>query len=170
MNKIFTQHCRVTKWCGPKCVNNREVVTSRCHGHNISWSQQTVVLQIWQKKENEKMDRYEFPVLDSTDSPYFSSTVRQCKWPSVSGNIVEIQKFCYHGNMTSHLSLCKPFSAIHSRGTKPPCWKAINALAQAKQKAYIVNMVISFVHLLPRSLLLNRMAVLNHENDQLLKA
>ena len=50
MNKVFTQHCRVIKWCGPKCVNNTEVVTSRCHGHKISGSQQTVVLQIWQKK------------------------------------------------------------------------------------------------------------------------
>ena len=51
MNKLFTQHCRVTKWCGPKCVNNKEVVTSRCHGNKISGSRQTVVLQIWQKKK-----------------------------------------------------------------------------------------------------------------------
>ena len=104
MNKIFIQHCRVTKWCGPKCVNNREVVTSRCHSNEISGSQETVVLQTWDEKEKEKMDRYEFPVSDSTDRAYFSSIVRQCKWPSLSGNIVEIQKFCYHGNVTSHLS------------------------------------------------------------------
>ena len=52
MNKIFTQHYRVTKWFGLKCINNREVVTSRCYGHKISGSQQTVVLQIWQKRKN----------------------------------------------------------------------------------------------------------------------
>ena len=92
MNKIFIQHCLVTKWCGPKCVNSREVVTLRCHGNKI-----------WQKKK-EKMAMYEFPVHDSTDSPYFSSIVRQCKWLSLSGNIVKIQKFCCHGNVTSHLS------------------------------------------------------------------
>ena len=51
---------------------------------------------------------YEVPVHDPTDSPYISSIVRQCKWPSLSGNIVEIQKFCYHGNMTSHLFI-SPF-------------------------------------------------------------
>ena len=49
---------------------------------------------------------------------------------------------------------CEPFSAIHWRGTKPPCWRARNALTQAKQKAYIVNMVISFVYLLPMTLAL----------------
>ena len=35
--------------------------------------------------------------------PYVSSLVRQCKWPSLSRKIVEIQKFCYHGNVTSLL-------------------------------------------------------------------
>ena len=48
---------------------------------------------------------YEFPVHDCTQeqngSPCFSSIVRQCKWPSFLRKIVEIQKFCYHGNFTS---------------------------------------------------------------------
>ena len=126
MNKIFTQHCRVTKWCGPKCVNNTEVVR-----HVAMVTKFLDLNKLWSCKygrKKEKMDMYEFPVHDPTDSPYISSIVRQCKWPSLSGNIVEIQKFCYHGNMTSHLSLYKPFSAIHSRGTKPPCWRARNAL------------------------------------------
>ena len=35
--------------------------------------------------------------------PYFSSIVRQRKWLLLLRN-VEIQKFCYHGNVTSHLS------------------------------------------------------------------
>ena len=62
--------------------------------------------------KKEKMAMYEFPVHDSTDSPYFSSIVRQCKWLSLSGNIVKIQKFCCHGNVTSHLSsLCALFSS-----------------------------------------------------------
>ena len=52
---------------------------------------------------------YDFPVPDCTQeqngSPQFSSIVRQCKWPSMSRMIVEIQKFCYHGNLTSRFSL-----------------------------------------------------------------
>ena len=31
----------------------------------------------------------------------FSSIVRRWKWPSLSRNIVEIQKFCHYGNMMS---------------------------------------------------------------------
>ena len=42
----------------------RKVVTSRCHDRKICGSQQTVVLQIWQK--NDKNDMYDFPVHDYT--------------------------------------------------------------------------------------------------------
>ena len=42
---------------------------------------------------------------EQNGSPQLSSTVRQCKWPSMSRTIVEIQKFCYHGNLTSRFSL-----------------------------------------------------------------
>ena len=46
---------------------------------------------------------YDFPVHDCAQeengSPYI---VRQCKWPSLSRKIVEIQKFCHHGNILIH--------------------------------------------------------------------
>ena len=32
----------------------------------------------------------------------------------------------------------RPFAAGHSRGTKPPCWRANVALGQDKQKTYII--------------------------------
>ena len=51
---------------------------------------------------------YNFPVHDSTrdqnGSPNFSSIVRQCKWPSLSREIVEIQKICLNGKVKSHFS------------------------------------------------------------------
>ena len=83
-------------------------VTLPCyHGNKISGSQQTVVLQMlhWKKPT---VGVYDFPLLDCTQdengSPFFSSIVRQWKWPSLSRTMVENQKFCYHGNMTSHTS------------------------------------------------------------------
>ena len=51
---------------------------------------------------------YDFPVHDCTRDqngvPYFSSIVRQCKWPSLSREIVEIQKICFNGKVKSHFS------------------------------------------------------------------
>ena len=45
------------------------------------------------EKKNEKIDMYNFLVHDCTQkqnsSPYFSSIVQQCKWPSLSRKIVE---------------------------------------------------------------------------------
>ena len=74
----------------------------------VSGSQQTVVLQIIMTENSKKVDMYDFPVHDYTQeqngSPYFSSTIRQCRWPSLSKKIVVIQKFCYHGTVTSHSS------------------------------------------------------------------
>ena len=32
----------------------------------------------------------------------------------------------------------RPFAVSHSRGTKPPCWRARVALGQDKQKTYII--------------------------------
>ena len=32
----------------------------------------------------------------------------------------------------------RPFVASHSRGTKPPCWRARVAVSQDKQKTYII--------------------------------
>ena len=79
---------------------------SRCSGSKISESQQNVALQIWQEKKNEKIDVYKFHdyTQEQNDSPYFSSIVRQCKWPSISRKMIEIQTFCCHGNLTSHFT------------------------------------------------------------------
>ena len=70
----------------------REVVTSRCHGSKISGFQQTVVLQILEGKKI--LDMYDFPAW------LHSGTIRQLKLPSLSRKVVEIQKFCFHGNVT----------------------------------------------------------------------
>ena len=51
---------------------------------------------------------YDFPMHDWTRDqngvPYFSSIVRQCKWPSLSREMVEIQKICFSGKVKSHWS------------------------------------------------------------------
>ena len=56
---------------------------------------------------------YDSSVHDCTQeqngNPYFSSIVRQCRWPSLSRKIVETQKVCYHGNLTSHFLLYGPY-------------------------------------------------------------
>ena len=48
------------------------------------------------------------PALDCTQeqngSPYFPSIAPQRKWPSLTLQIVEIQKSCYYGNVTSQFS------------------------------------------------------------------
>ena len=58
-------------------------------------------------ERNEKVGMFVFPVDDSTPNKarYFSSMDRQCKWPSLSRKIVEVQKFCNHGNVTSYFFL-----------------------------------------------------------------
>ena len=47
---------------------------------------------------------YDFPVHDYTQdqngSPYFVSMFQQCKWPFLLREILEINKFCYHGNLS----------------------------------------------------------------------
>ena len=56
--------------------------------HNGSWSQPTVVLQIWGKRD--KIDMYDFPVHDCTQehgSPYFSSIV------SCQGRLLKSKNF-----------------------------------------------------------------------------
>ena len=77
----------------------REVVTSRCHGSKISGSQETEVLQIWHK--NDIYQKHVTPIgvicfciykvfpvhvctQEQNSSPYFSSIVWKCKWPSLS--------------------------------------------------------------------------------------
>ena len=55
-------------------------------------------------RKKQKIDIGDFPVHDcpqkQTVSSYFSSIVQQCKWPSLSRKIIEIQKVCNVGNMT----------------------------------------------------------------------
>ena len=53
------------------------------------------------KQTNQKLScsRYDFPLHDI----YFSSIIWQFKWLSLSRKIVEIQKFCVHVNVMSHL-------------------------------------------------------------------
>ena len=47
---------------------------------------------------------------EQNGNPYFSSTVRRCKWPS--WQIVEVQKFCDHGNVRSHFTSQKFTASI----------------------------------------------------------
>jgi len=55
-----------------------------------------------------KIDMYEVSIHDCTQgknsSQCFSFMIRQRKWPSLSRKNVEIQKSCYHGNLTPHFS------------------------------------------------------------------
>ena len=61
--------------------------------------------------------------------------------------------------------LTEPSVASHSRGTKPPCWRArVTALGQTKGIHSNFEMVISFVCLVPVLLLLSSMAILYHVN------
>ena len=75
---------------------------------------------------------YDFPVLDGTQGQnggpyYFSSIVRQWKWPSLSREIGEIHKSSCHGNMTSQ------FSSLYSALIKClDVWT--NSLKQYKKK------------------------------------
>ena len=86
---------------------------SRCHRSKISRSQRSRGPVNMAEKKNEKNGLYNFRVYECTreqnGSPYFCSIVQQCKWPSLSRKIVEIQKFCYRGNLTSHFLLYGPY-------------------------------------------------------------
>ena len=58
----------------------------------VSGSQQTVVLPIIMIENSKKVDMYDSPVHDYTQeqngSPYFSSIIRQYKWPSLSKRLL----------------------------------------------------------------------------------
>ena len=77
--------------------------------HHVAMEAQYLDLnKPWSRKYGDNIDKYDFPVRDCTKeqngSPNFSSVVRQRKWPFLSRKIVEIEKFCHHGNVTSHFS------------------------------------------------------------------
>ena len=89
-----------------KLSNSREDKSLR-HVAIVAKFQQTVVLQIWRKTEALKC--MIFLCLNALKNktvriPYYSSIFRLGKCPSLSRKIVEIQKFCYHGNVTLHFS------------------------------------------------------------------
>ena len=89
------------------------------HGSNISESQRTVpVLLVTEKKRKNSHVWISGASLHSgtKGSPYFFSIVRQYKWPSSSRKIVEIQKFCYHGNLTSRFPLILGWVSWCERG------------------------------------------------------
>ena len=75
-------------------LKNREEKSVLHGGSKISGSQQTVVSQIYGRKD-EKIDMHDFPVHDFTQeqnvSAYCPSIFRQGKWPSLS------RKVAYHG-------------------------------------------------------------------------
>ena len=74
-----------------------------------------------EKSEN-NADLYDFPKLDCTKTqngnPYVSSIVRQCKWPSLSRKITVIQKYRYHGNLTSPRPQNSPIMQFVTKSTQ----------------------------------------------------
>ena len=101
MNKDTNSRLLMTKFKpNPStCFRDRRSRYVSCHGSKIAGSQQTVVVLIWRVwfscawlKSGTKRE------------PILSSVVRQCHLPSLSRKMVELQKFCYHGNVTSNLS------------------------------------------------------------------
>ena len=75
--------CQIALWdCfGGRILTQFLLHQSRCHGSEISGSQQFVVLQTWQGKKTKQLTCMT-PVHDCTQeqngNPYFSFIVRQC--------------------------------------------------------------------------------------------
>ena len=77
----------------------------------------------WSCKYDRKKQKIDIgdliPVLDYTqkqnDTPYFSSIVQQCKWPSLSRKIIEIQKVCKCGQHDVTLLLSVSSDNIRSK-------------------------------------------------------
>ena len=73
---------------------------SRCHRSKISRPQRSRGPVNMAEKKNEKNGLYDFRVNECTQeqngSPYLAVSVK---------TIVAIQKFCYHGNLTTHFLL-----------------------------------------------------------------
>ena len=68
---------------------------------------------------------YDFPVHDYTQdqncSPHFFSMFQQCKWPSLSREILEINKFCYHGNLNRTSLLYTGMQLVEYLSPKMSC-------------------------------------------------
>ena len=80
-------------------IERRRVVASRCHGIHF-WISQTVVLQLLQEKNWREWLSCAWQITLRN-----KTVARQWKWLSLSKKIVEMQKCCYHRNVTSHFSL-----------------------------------------------------------------
>ena len=83
---------------------------------------------------------YDFTVNDCTQkqngSPYYSFIIRQCKRLSPSRKIVEIQKFCFHSNVTSHFSSCPSYFILPIKcfvSHRPPSREG-GSVGRAKKK------------------------------------
>ena len=83
-------------------------ITSRCLGNKISESQQTVVLQVWQKATKKLncacvtflcMILLRNKTLAHTFLPSFDNANGSLSWKTV-----EIQRFCSYGNLTAYFS------------------------------------------------------------------
>ena len=88
---------------------------------------------------------YYFPmhdwIRDQNGVPYFSSIVRQCKWPSLSREIVEIQKICFNGKVKSHFSFL-----LRDKGTGKKRKETARGMVRRENKGMI------HLHIFPRTL------------------
>ena len=69
---------------------------------------------------------------------------------------------------TSHTN--RPFASWHSRGTKPPCWRASDALGEEKQRKLPFKWCVLVVCLIPLRVLFSSTADLYHVNFKLQRA
>ena len=88
---------------------------------------------------------YDFRVHDCTRNqngvPYFSSIVRQCKLPSLSREIVEIQKMCFNSKVKSHFSFL-----LRDKGTGEKRKETARGMVRRENEGMIL------LHIFPRAL------------------
>ena len=82
-------------------LKDREVVTSRCHGNKIPGSQETEVLQIWQKKKKKTNKKWH---VCSPSCAYLAFIVRQWIWPSLSRSWNSARLAFLQDNDTQYIS------------------------------------------------------------------
>ena len=108
-----------------------------------------------EKSENKNADMYDFPKLDCNEkqngNPYVSFIVRQCKWPSLLRKIAEIQKYCYHGNLTSQRPQNSPIMQFVTKSTQ--------SHAQFLNGQWKPLFLLGFINLDPRDFSFSKMAV-----------
>ena len=101
--KVLNYFYHLFSWCS---VSSKVKEVEGSWGHYVPWIFCSTKMEFKQRRFCFEM--YDFPGLDCAQEkngiPYYSSIFRQWKCPSLSRKIVEIQKFCYHGNVTLHFS------------------------------------------------------------------